>query len=253
MDSISPNCLSDYRIDKHLLGVESPEERAQTLEHIQICPSCAQKYRQFKETKESFVGLPQDYRTIRQTLEEPPSFSLPSWLFVPLTLAGALLLLWLQPWQQQQTKNQHLTIKGKKPPTIFVALKRNQAIQLVSSGFGFKKEDKLRLAVMWKTTQPYFLFVLHQGVRQDWSPMYPDSKEKESLRIAPNQRVELPESLTVSGKNEGSETIWFCFSKRQLPFTQAVDALRSFKLQQKSEKNRDCKHIKRFVINRVDP
>lgn len=57
LEILPPECLSEYRLDRHLLGVESESERQQTLAHTSQCSSCRATLTAMRQEQEAFLQV----------------------------------------------------------------------------------------------------------------------------------------------------------------------------------------------------
>ena len=58
IEILEKQCLSEYRIDRHLLGLENEVERAETLAHLDACSHCHAEHFAMQKERNSFLAKP---------------------------------------------------------------------------------------------------------------------------------------------------------------------------------------------------
>lgn len=141
--------------------------------------------------------------------------------------------------------SRHLVTRGGKSPILSVYLKRGQQKRIASSKEHFYKGDRLRLAIDW--TRSGYVFVLHRDANGQLSPLYPASRQEQSIRCPKGKNQALPGSLSITGKSKGDEEIWACFSMRSKTFQSVVKSIQAAS----RNKQIDCHTLQRFVLRRT--
>lgn len=243
--------LSDYRIDRYLLGLDSPEATQTLLTHLDTCSHCRSRVEQFRLQQQSYeVPTHLVKRVVEQSRR--PSFwdnlqLSPVWFqWLGAASVASLVVLWVSgQWntsfidtRHKNTSKKHITasippqprtndaliVKGQGKPKLWVALRRGTVIRYARSGELFYPKDRIRLAFQWKThtaqkrnISKKFVYLLHQDCKSV-SPLYPNSTQQKSQAIRSNKRITLPGSFELDQNRSGSEMLWACFSQTPLSF-----------------------------------
>jgi len=245
-------CLSEYRMDRYLLGIETDAEQKRRLHHLERCSACAQKLARYQEESQRYAPPSRLASSIHDALgrerpSPPPWFS--SW-FVWLSgvAVAGVLLMWsgVSLWQ----RSDGFLPKGRPIPKLILAVKRAGQIRLARSGELFFAKDQIRIAYRWDIKRRGFLFVVHRTQHRKVSPLFPASERSYSLRVLPRRRVSLPDSFELDGQRDNEE-IWACFSDRKLGFRQVQKALPSAGSARWSARPRgDCEYLLLFLLRR---
>jgi len=216
--------LSDYRIDRHLLGMESHEERHALQTHLQQCEACLNKVEHMRQQQQAYQVPKRLVRKLEKQYGPKSESIFQKWFWWPslATATAAILLLVANPFKGKD--HDGFGIKGPKPPSLWVALQRQGKIRLATSGERFFPKDKIRLAYRWKTKKECHVFILHRDAKR-LTPLFPETRQEKSLRIQPNTRVELPGSFEMDDNKKGYEELLACFSQHPLTFQQVKRSL----------------------------
>lgn len=240
-------CLSEYRLDKHALGLETPEEYKQTQRHIASCQRCLE-----------------DVEFVRQGMRKSHSVTIPvhpwwqEWLnlttrFLTLpNLAGAAVVvaLFLYTFNPFQPPTPQPWI-AKGTPVLMVALQRKGKVRPARSNEVFYNGDQIRLAYRWD--HPGFLFVLHRDRHNKATPLYPLEENQTSLKTQIGGNKLLPGSFELEGKSDGTEEIWACFSSQPLSWDEVKQSLpetSSTQLRWEPGPRKQCSYFIRFLMRR---
>lgn len=264
--------LSDYRIDRHLLGMDSEQDEQLFLAHIGACSSCREKVAELRAQQQSYE-LPSALVARVVDAAGPSGFweglVLPWYGWVgALSAVGALAFLWTlptfslfsdpnplkrkTPHVRRDTPNGFL-VKGKEKPLLWVALQRGKVIRYARSGERFYPKDRIRLAFQWKagtSLKKRYVYLLHQDC-QSLSPLYPRTKSSKSQAILSDERVKVPGSFELEENPKGSEMIWACFSHVALTYQHIAKALPACQQWQKgkvSVKQQACDTLVAFTL-----
>lgn len=271
---MSKHCLSEYGLDRHLLGLESEEERVHSLAHIATCELCMRDRDEWLAAEAVPVAIP----------ELAPSpwerFWSGSWLPVSfgtgLAAACAVALLWWtqgkQPVDTSGTLLRHvpftqmptrrpvvrkqgllpLATKGEQRPEVWLERTHQGQTEKVDSGVWVEAGDEIRVWFRWVAGGHVML--LHQDQKGAFSPLWPASQNEPSAVIHQGGAQSLPNTFEVFGPPTGKELIWGCFSAKSLSFAKVRRAIEAragtFQLQQRPGKAAVCRWLVRFVMKR---
>lgn len=243
-------CLSEYRMDRHLLQMEDEQERASSMAHLAGCARCQQDKARLEQAQRVPLVMPASKHTRWRALGLAAQQ-----LSLPVTWAAALgalcvLVLFVADWTG--TGLRFSTIRGLAKPALLVVRKRQSAVEHVPSGASFYRGDFLRVGYRWASEG--YLTVVHRDIRGAISPLYPTTKSQVGVKIKAATRFFFPGSLEVEGQPTGDEEIWACFSRRPHSFAQVAAILppvgRSGSKTRKSEARAPCLFLTHFLIRR---
>jgi len=281
---MAPNedlCLSEYRLDRHFMGLESPQEHTQTQKHISQCPVCQKELaeRQALQKEAHTIAIPGlKISPWQQLIESMKRFFSPSSSgFYPLVTVASIACLGLliyntlpdpenpettpkqvrktpkkpQKVRQRTKVRKRYLLKGTKKPQWIIALQRKGQRRLARSGEFFEVGDLLVLAYQWGMDG--FVYTVYRDTKNDIAPIFPRKAKQKSLPISKGIRLKRPGSLEVEGKPEGQEELWTCFSRKPLSFQDVEEALpkqRPSDLRWSPGPAGKCLFLHRFVLNR---
>ncbi|TNE50990.1 MAG: hypothetical protein EP343_06015 [Deltaproteobacteria bacterium] len=240
-------CLSEYRLDKHALGLETPEELEETQRHLSTCELCRL-----------------DVEQVRQGLHSPSHVAIPTlpwwqewlhgmqraWLLTTLAGATAALAVFFYVANPFPSKTSQRWL-AKGAPVLMVALQRKGKVRPARSGEMFYLGDKIRLAYRWD--YPGYVFFLHRDRRSQATPLYPSEATRPSIQTQQGGNQLLPGSLEVEGKPDGFEEIWACFSTQPLSWqavTRSLPTQTSLQLRWEPGPRKQCNYLIRFLLRR---
>lgn len=247
MDGLQEECLSEYRIDRHVLGLETQQERRHTELHILDCTGCYHAVREIQKEHADFVSLEaplphaleEAIKTVSrdavyaETQKETERQAIPGWFqrwlhnwTATLAVAVAACAVLALPQVLQPLSNipridadvgvPYVGFKGSTQPRLLVALQRKGTIRLARMGEPFRHLDSIRIACEWRSENPGYVFIFHRDLSSTWTPLYPSDPEKKSVPLSMGRVHDLPGSLEVDDASHGREEIWACFSKKPL-------------------------------------
>ncbi|MCK6511001.1 DUF4384 domain-containing protein [Myxococcota bacterium] len=245
-ERLSSSCLSEYRMDRHLLCLEPEAERRESEAHIAACPRCRQEMAWLRQERADFLSHPAPPLALEQALAasstpqptpsrgfDPTQGNGPTWatassrsqptqpsrpwaIWASVATCSVALLLSLS--LSSLWTPQHTIYRGVETPVFLIGLKRGAVIRQMASGESVKAGDHIRLAYQWRTQKPAYLYILHRDQEGRLSPLYPASAEQPSLRLDSPNETTLPGSLEFDQATHGHEEIWACFSRQPLHF-----------------------------------
>ena len=213
-------CLSEYRLDLHFFGGESPDEHEQSKRHIASCPRCQEDLRalEMASARASEVVLP-------QWPAASPWQSWWEWLQRPAVWGAAAAACGLLLFVSFGLDKQFFSVGGKPVkrfaiksdrdtphPALLIVRKRGKHILHVRSKESFREGDFSRIGYRWAYAG--YLYIVHRDPKGQWTPLYPSNGDARSLRVVAEKEHWFSGSLEVEGKAEGDEMVWACFSKR---------------------------------------
>jgi len=257
IELLQKDCLSEYQMDQHLLGLESKAEKEAVLNHIAHCELCRKELEVLASHRKAFLQNPEmpPLPKHKDTEIRGSSFSARSKVISLLAacLVGILFFPVMRHFQHPiiQTKDLHA-------PAFMVAVQRgDQKPRIAHSGEHFRPQDNLRLAYTWKPKKlkEGFLFVIHRDQKNTFSPLYPENPTDKSLRILLHQEKALPGSLELDNARQGYEELWACFSNKALSYQEVLETLPRTKglTQWESQSKGPCLSLHLFQLQREHP
>lgn len=264
-ESTRSSCLSAYRMDRYMLGLENEQERRESQRHIEGCVLCRNERAHFLQLQREapYVPLPTQ-EPASDSKAKPKHEASPRGLGWPwpwwglaagvAALAAIAVLPWW-PWsgQRQKLRGQDWLVRGIHSPRLHVALLRKGRVRPARSGELFFAGDRLRLVVQW--TQEGRVMVLHRDRRGRVTLLYPAETSRPGVPLRAGEKTILPGSLEVEGRADGPEELWACFSHRPLALAEVRRSLPPWSSEVAVRRwqpgsRGPCLSLHRFVIQR---